>query len=171
MNPLFDSAWNNTIQNPAPVITALVGVLGGGVVSGFIVHLLTQSRERKKWIRECQAKQWQELITALTKVEFTFSSIVIDMQNMRLIPEDKINEYIKLQDDAYRLMLDSIYIFDILTHTRLTVQWSNAHKQFLEDHDITAASRSYAEIKASLLITAIHGAPRSFLRNLQFWKD
>src|ERR1700761_921061 len=74
MPPIFDSVWNTYVKDSIPLISALIGAFGGGIVSGFVVHWLTRSREREGWVRDCEKEEWKELFMALTKSETTLAA-------------------------------------------------------------------------------------------------
>lgn len=66
----------------AAAVGAFVGSIGGGIVSGFLVHWLTRSREQEAWVRNCEKEEWRELITALTKAEIAISTLVADVMHV-----------------------------------------------------------------------------------------
>jgi hypothetical protein len=66
MNPAFDSAWNTYVKDSMPLVATIIGAFGGGIVSGFLVHILTQSRDREKWVLDCKKQEYRELLTGIS---------------------------------------------------------------------------------------------------------
>lgn len=69
MHPLFDSVWNTYIKDSMPIVAAIIAALVGGTTGGFLVHWLIRSREQEALESDSDQAEWQELLSALTKIE------------------------------------------------------------------------------------------------------
>lgn len=107
---------HNTAVWWGPVLAGFIGALG--------VHLLTRSREREFWIRDCEKEEWRELVTAMTKAEVLLVEVGSAFKN-KTITNEQLDVFNKAAIDAYRTILDRIFIADVIARTQLMERWSD----------------------------------------------
>jgi hypothetical protein len=104
------------MRQPVPIIAALIGAsitaIGGGIVSGILVHWLPRSRDQEAWARNCEREEWKELFMMLGKMEhFT---ITLAGVYRRGTPEEKIQEL-----DRLGVLFEEVHV---LLHSKFSVQ-------------------------------------------------
>ena len=181
MNPFFDSIWNTYIKYSIPIVSATIGALGGGIVSGFVVHWLTRSREQEAWLRSCVKEEWKELFMQLGKMEHSTISLA--------------NAYKSGDSSAIRKELDSMADNDndlhIMSHSRLFIredlQKSRLFRQWFETYSAHVKAASVLDEEQQFALgdefDRIHYEMRAVMmsqlapqrqwrwRRLQFWED
>jgi hypothetical protein len=167
MNPAFNSAWNTYVKDSLPLISATIGAFGGGIVSGFLVHVLTQSREREKWILDSKKQEYRELLSAMSNAYIvTLSSTFDEIYN----DKDGRNRYFNAQNHSIRLFRDRIFINNDLDLESLAMRWAEVlnAKSTIERSLI---HQEFDSIRDEIVNAANRAVPRTTWQRLQFWND
>ncbi|MDR3723518.1 MAG: hypothetical protein P4K83_03415 [Terracidiphilus sp.] len=166
-----------------PIVAATIGAVGGGIVSGLLVHWLTRSREQEAWIRNCEKEEWRELLSVLTKAEEALSRLALAYH---VNPEDQtpaeLQAFSDATEEAFRTMDDRLFIYEPLnTKDKLAMQWLRTHNEQmrgLDDHEsltedsIALWRAKFYDLKDKMRTLALASFKKeSFLQRLQFWKD
>lgn len=158
MHHLIDT-WN-LIKSTAVVW----GPFASALIAAFIVHILTQSREREKWILDCKKQEYRELLDALSN---------LFVKNM-----DAKGDYIgeegkRLKEAAMhftRIVWDRLYVTNDLPLKELEAEWYTAAKLFSKTHDYDDLLKAYTLISQRIVRAANRSVPKTTIRRLKFWK-
>src|SRR5580692_4697435 len=112
MQPFAD-AWS-FIKSSAVVWGPFVS----GVVAAFIVHLLTQSREREKWILDCKKQEFKDLLNAMS--DSYSKRLPAHGRFPQLFDEREQREFAEMQTEAFRAFRNCLYICDDLDLKKLS---------------------------------------------------
>jgi hypothetical protein len=167
MIPIFDSFWNTYIKNAIPLVSATIGALGGGIVSGFLVQLLTQTREREKWILDAKKQEYRELLSALSDAYIvTLSSTLTEILN----DKERREKFYDAQDHSRRLFRDRIFINSDLNLRNLAGRWHEAIK-FANGGPKPMLHHEYDAIRDEIVAAANRAVPKTTMQRLQFWRE
>lgn len=164
------SAIRNTAVWWSPVVAGFIGAFG--------VHLLTQSREREKWILDSKKEEYRELLDALSDSYMNTASVSAGFGNR----EDR-SSYDSIgmkQNDSLRIFSDRIFITNDLPLAELAKSWSEAISRYTfttDGWDITSKvkpnedlDREYERIKDQIVAAANHAVPKTAWQRLMFWQ-
>lgn len=149
------------------IVSALIGAASGSVVSTLIVHWLTQSRDREKWILDNKKQEFKELITALA---VSYKSAGSFPHQVCAEDADLIADHV---NEVLRIASDRLFITKDLDLRSLRRQWSASVAVCREKdapnnrHDLDIA---YHGISEEIVTAASRAAPKNTLQRLQFWK-
>jgi hypothetical protein len=154
---LFHDLWNS-VWKTAPIWGPFLSAL----IAAFLVHLLTQFRERERWILDCKKQEFKELMSAISESYLASleawtplgpppRSFVLGEQAQRTLSTAKTN--------GYRVMNDRIYIVRDLDLRELSSAWMTA----LNSEDLGRLEREYTRISAAIIRAANKADPK-------FWK-
>jgi hypothetical protein len=142
-----------------------------GFVGAFGVHLLTQSRDREKWILDCKKQEYRELLSALSesysKVLFL---IAIEVIGIPSIDPDDMNTLRAAQDKATRTFRDRIYVVKDLDLIQLSNRWIMAMQHYERRSEAQRLHDEYGAIRDEILAAANRAVPKTTLQRLAFWK-
>jgi hypothetical protein len=154
------------------------------IVSGFIgafgVNLLTQSREREKWILDSKKQEFRELLSALSQAHINTRSISSGWANYPSEGNKERHASIFLmQDESSRLFSDRLFITNDLPLDSLRESWRKAMEGYcysdgrlLTDYtDYSIFDREYVRIKDIIVAAANRSVPKTAMQRLMFWKD
>lgn len=162
-----------------PIIAAMIAAFGGGIVSGFLVHILTQSREREKWVLDCKKEEYKELLTALSRAHMSTRAASPGYLAFNDNPQ-KYASITEIQNDSIRIFTDRIFIKTDLNLDELQKAWRDSMSEFsyFAKWDITSTTSpeqnfdsEYSRIKDEIVAAANLAVPKSTSQRLQFWKD
>jgi len=155
------------------------------IVSGFIgafgVHLLTQSREREKWILDSKKQEFRELLSALSQAHINTRSLSSGWANYPSADNKERHASIFLiQDESSRLFSDRLFIANDLPLDSLRESWRKAMKDFCYNDPLltnvpysnySIFDREYVRIKDAIVAAANRSVPKTAMQRLKFWKD
>jgi hypothetical protein len=177
MNPAFDSTWNTYVKDAMPIAAAMIGAFGGGVVSGFLVHVLTQSREREKWILDSKKEEYRELLSAMSNAySATVSQLTLEVAN-KIAAQYNVEELrktIDTQNHSLRIFQDRIFIVHDVNLLALEKRWVAAIVKYREDKSSGSVATLYSDYEAirdEIVKAANRAIPKTAWQRLQFWKD
>ena len=165
LNPIFDGVWNTYIRDSMPIITALIGALGGGLVSGLFVHLLTQSRDREKWILDNKKQEYRELLVALSASLKCAAGTPLPL---RQADRERIKD---TANEVTRLSLNSIFINKELDAYGFSERWVTAVSSYLYTLNEDPLNVIYNALRDEIVAAANRAVPQSAFQRLMFWKD
>ena len=181
MTQIFDSIWNTYIKDSMPIAAAIVGAFGGGILSGFLVHWLTRSREQEAWLRNCEKEEWRELLSALTTTEnFLARLSVATVKGNAQQKQEAIDAYEQACYSANRVLFDRLYINDDLEGDLLPARWRSVQStiesaliaQTYTIELLREIMNEFEPIKSDLRKVALKRfTPKTAFQRLQFWKD
>jgi hypothetical protein len=146
--------------------TAVVwGPFISGLIAAFIVHLLTQSREREKWILDCKKQEFKELLSALAMSYIM--TINTHSSPIRVVDPDDQRKLDNVVIDALRVMNDRIYVADDLPLEEFGDRWSRACSLYAQRKQL---SEEYAKISGTIVDAANRCVPKSTIKRCLFWR-
>jgi hypothetical protein len=163
------NAWN-AIKDTAlwwnPIVAGFIGAFG--------VHLLTQSREREKWILDNKKQEYRELLDALSDSYMSTASTRPGFSK-----EDnhtRFNSIAMKQNNSLRIFSDRIFITKDLPLPDLERSWRNATSKYNDADPRLEKTREdfdkeYERIKDTIVAAAHRAVPKTPIQRLQFWKD
>lgn len=151
--------------------------LVSGLIAAFTVHLLTQSREREKWILDCKKQEYRELLDALSNSYVETASVSAGFGNKEdRTPYDSIGTK---QNDSIRIFSDRIFITIDLPLAELANSWREAMNKYTyttDGWDICSKAKpdedfdkEYERIKSIIVAAANRSVPKTALQRLMFW--
>lgn len=153
-----------------------------GFIGALVVHLLTRSREQEAWVRNCKKEEWRELLSALTKAEFALTGFVVAVRSEpEQSPERErlFDLYESAVADAYRVLLDRIFIHAALEKDSLSAQWEyirsnvhSAHRTLISEDNLVTRLGEFVRLKRLMREAALNQtAPKGVWHRLLFRKD
>jgi hypothetical protein len=142
------------------MLATLIIAFSSGVTSAFVVHVLTRSREREAWVRNCEKEEWRELFKVMTKAEVSLLRLGRAMKENRA-DADYVMDYDVAWREAMTVMLDRIFIVGALGRTGAIARWMEIKRQFDETHDIIKTADEFSSIKATLIEAATRRSSKS----------
>lgn len=145
--------------------TAIVwGPFASGLIAAFVVHLLTQSREREKWILDCKKQEFKELLNTISD---SYSKRLRSHGPFpRVFDEGEQRESAKIQPEVYRMFRNCLYICDDLDLRAPSNDWLVA----LQSNDLGVLHTSFDEVSRTIVQAANRSVPKSAFQRLHFWK-
>lgn len=166
MHPLIDAAWNSA-KSSASVWGPFVSGLIAAFVAAFSVHLLTQSREREKWILDCKKQEFKELLNVVSDTYVKrIASLNANGSLPRVMDEDQQRELAKLQPDVHRVFRNCLYICDDLDLRALSNEWLSS----LIVCNLKSLHNSFDKVSLVIVQAANRSVPKSSFQKLQLWK-
>ena len=101
-NRAMHETWNS-IRSSAVWVNPIVS----GFIAAVVVHLLTQSRERERWILDCKKQEFRELLSALSDA---YSKTITMLSPQRPLDGDEHTRLQEAQSNSVRIIRDRIYI-------------------------------------------------------------
>jgi hypothetical protein len=142
--------------------TAVIwGPFVSALVAAFIVHFLTQSRDREKWILDCKKQEFKELLSGLA------TSYIASLRMQGIADEEIQRNYSGAKANALRIMRDRIYIANDLPLEEIAKRWSIGSDLYRTPMRIHG---DYDEIRTAIVIEANKCVPKSTLQRLRFWR-
>jgi hypothetical protein len=139
--------------------------LASGLVAAFVVHVLTQSREREKWILDCKRQEFKELMSAITV------SYLMTLQThgspIRTVDSEELRRLENAKVDALRVSWDRVFIVNDLPLNEIGNRWSRALGLYANRGQL---DEEYARIGRSIVDAANRCVPKSAFQQLQFWR-
>lgn len=132
--------WN-IFSLTVPYWSSLLSVL----ITAFIVHLFTQSRDRKRWVSDCKKQEFKELVSALTESYIWCLRVVPPVGADILRSRDEANA------NALRVMRDRIYITSELPLKEFATRWAQASTLYMQPDRL---SKEYEEIRIAIVDAA-----------------
>ena len=175
MNMLVPVAFWSVARNTAvwwsPVVAGFIGAFG--------VHLLTQSREREKWILDSKKQEYRELLSALSQAHINTRSV---SPGFAAYPSADTKErdfsiFVK-QDESLRLFSDRLFITNDLPLDAFRESWRKAMENYSYSQGLTIGAPyghftsldgEYARIKDEIVAAANRSAPKTVWQRLMFW--
>jgi hypothetical protein len=152
------------IQSTAPLWGSIRIRGGRRVHPAFIVHLLTQSREREKWILDCKKEEFKELLNAIAESYTTRLNwlgpfpCVLDEEDQR--------HSASANTSVFRVMRNRIYITKDLDLVELSQDWMIA----LRISNLGDLHQEYCRLSQRIIDAANRSVPRTAFQRLRFWK-
>ena len=152
----FSDLWN-LLKTTATIWGPFVSGLIAGLIAAFVVHLLTQSRERERWILDCQKEEFKELLTAIA--ESYLPTLRTVGQSFSALDEQDQRQLSTVTANAFRCFQDRLYIVDHLNLNELSNAWILA----LSSRNIDLLQTEYKRISETIVVAANKAVPK-------FWK-
>jgi len=170
-NPDFWTVARNTAVWWSPIVAGFIGAFG--------VHLLTQSREREKWILDSKKQEYRELLDALSDSYMSTASVSAGFGNKEdRTPYDSIG---MKQNDSIRIFSDRISITNDLPLVELADSWREAMNKYTyttDGWDISLKAKpnedfdkEYERIKDRIVAAANRSVPKTTWQRLMFWRQ
>jgi hypothetical protein len=150
------------VQNTAvwwsPVVAGFIGAFG--------VHLLTQSREREKWILDSKKQEYRELLDALSASYSLAASIPVNSRAEVYNPiANGVNEFVRLSNDR-------IFIVKDLDLNTLPKRWSDSVATYRTNAmNADRFDKEYGRIRDEIVAAANRAVPKTTWQRLMFWKE
>lgn len=155
----------NTAVWWSPIVAGFIGAFG--------VHLLTQSREREKWILDSKKQEYRELLDALSESYSTALSAHSAIPLYSLDPSGRrledTNALLTLQGPTVRVFTDRIFIVKDLDLDSLKQRWGTAIRVYSGMRDIPYLTIEYNAIHDEIVTAANRAVPKTALQRLMFW--
>jgi|ERR1035438_901698 hypothetical protein len=154
----------------SPIVAGFIGAFG--------VHLLTQSRERQKWILDSKKEEYRELLSALSRAHMSTGSAPSGFANNE--DQQRYSAIKPIQDDSVRIFSDRIFITKDLPLLDLQKSWHKAMDDYSFAGPWTLGTLStpasvfdteYVRIKDEIVAVANQSVPKTAWQRLMFWKD
>ncbi len=155
----------------SPIVAGFIGAFG--------VHLLTQSREREKWILDSKKQEYRELLDALSNSYMETASVPAGFGN-----KEGRSQYDSIgmkQNDSIRIFSDRIFITNDLPLVELANSWREAMNKYTnttDGWDIRSKAKpnedfdkEYERVKVAIVAAAKRSVPKKASQRLMFWKD
>lgn len=144
------------------------GPFVSGLIAAFVVHLLTQSRERERWILDCKKQEFKELLSAVADSWHATVSAVNTYGSLVALPEEEKRSVDLKTQDCLRIMRDRLYITEDLPELDdLSNCWSQALATYaLRDK----LELEFTNIRKAIIDAAKRCVPKTTLQRLRFWK-
>ncbi len=104
----------------SPIVAGFIGAFG--------VHLLTQSRERERWILDSKKAEYRELLSALSQAYMSTSSVPSGIANNE--DRQRYSAIAPIQDNSIRIFSDRIFITKDLPLLDLQKSWRKAMEDY-----------------------------------------
>jgi len=154
----------------SPIVAGFIGAFG--------VHLLTQSREREKWILDSKKAEYRELLSALSQAYMSTNSVPPGFANKE--DKQRYSEIAPIQDNSVRIFSDRIFITKDLLLLDLQKSWHKAMEDYSYAEPLTLGTSSnpatvfdteYDRIKDEIVSVANQSVPKTARQRLMFWKE
>lgn len=166
------SILRNTAVWWSPVVAGFIGAFG--------VHLLTQSREREKWILDSKKQEFRELLSAISQAYMNTRSVqpgfvmFSDSQN-----KERHSAIFSMQQDSVRLFTDRLFITKDLPLNDLQDSWRKAMEDYSYAQGTVIGPYShfknfdgeYDRIKDAIVAAATRSVPKTSRQRLIFWRN
>jgi hypothetical protein len=146
--------WRN------PIVAGFIGAFG--------VHVLTQSRDREKWILDSKKQEFKELVTALAQSHTAILDIWVELKP---IEPDELRTLRAAQNIAITAFRDRVYIRKELSLTDLSKRWLRAMQQYEQRLATQPLHDEFEAIRDEIVAAADHSVPKTFWQRLMLWKD
>jgi len=166
----FWSVVQNTAIWWSPIVAGFIGAFG--------VHLLTQSRDREKWILNSKKQEFRELLSALSQAYTSTRSVSPGFAAYPSADTKERDSSIFLkQDDSLRLFSDRLFITTDLPLNSLRESWRKAMEDYSYSKGLTIGSpyshfsnfdAEYARIKDAIVVAANRSVPKTAMQRLMF---
>jgi len=146
------------------------GPFVSGLVAAFIVHLLTQSREREKWILDCKKQEYRELMEALSDMFVGYEETVNVFDGEK---NKRLAEAVKRFTCVVRTRL---YIAKDISLEQIQREWMAAVTQWREVDNYQSEAEFknlfvlYERIRHRIIEAANRSVPKTAMQRLAFWK-
>jgi hypothetical protein len=141
----------------SPVVAGFIGAFG--------THVLTQSREREKWILDCKKQEYRELLDTLSESYSLAASIPVPSraENYNHIANG-VNKFVRISNDRIFIVYDP----DL---NSLCLRWSNLVSAYrTRAVNIDELIKQYESIHDEIVMAANRAVPKTTWQRLQFWK-
>lgn len=145
MNQNTFNAWD-AIRATAlwwsPIVAGFIGAFG--------THLLTQSRDREKWILDNKKQEYRELLSALSD---SYVSLVAFINSFSGKPDE--SETKQFRDSVLnltRVVRDRLYITEDMDVGQLLVVWRQVTERFFEHRNVDLFCDEY-KVVSNLIIS------------------
>lgn len=175
MTPSFISIWNTYVKDSMPIFAAIVSGMGGAIVGGFLVHVLTQSREREKWILDSKKGEYRELLSALSLAHESTCR-----QNPGFLSNNGTSfpSIVETQRNSIRIFSDRIFItkdFELDAHKKAWREAMGHYSYGVTSNGIpysaTNFTDEYDRIKTAIVESAYSQVPKTIWQRLKFWQS
>jgi hypothetical protein len=139
-----------------------------GLVAAFVVHLLTQSRERERWILDCKKQEFRELLSALAD-SYVAVRDCCDPKRPTISAEEK-NRLSTASMNFYKVMRDRIFVVEDLPLSDMRRRWFRVFKEYGEVKKLDRVDEVFQEVTDIIVEAANRCVPKSTGQRLKFWK-
>jgi hypothetical protein len=139
-----------------------------GLIAAFSVHLLTQSREREKWILDCKRQEFRELLSALSDA---YSKTLFMLRPLKALDGDEETQLRQAQSNSVRVIRDRIYIAKDIKPNEMSNRWLRAMERYEALLNPQSLHEEYEAIRNTIVVAANRSVPKSSFQKLQFWKE
>jgi hypothetical protein len=148
----------NTAVWWSPIVAGFIGAFG--------VHLLTQSRERERWILENKKQEYRELLSALSNA--LVETLAVHPNTTRL---EALDTRRAAQNQIIRVFSDRIFIVRDLNLTSLRIRWRDALFAYTENpNKEKELTDEYEEIRDEIVKAANCSIPKTAWQCFKFWR-
>jgi hypothetical protein len=144
----------------SPVLAGFIGAFG--------THLLTQSREREKWILDTKKQEYKELLSALSDCYVSY--ILFVNSGIEGPSASDTKQYKESIMALTRVVRDRIFIVEDFDLGEFLVLWGKVTSYFEENRNVDSFTRDYKILNAFIVKLAVHGTPKTAWRRLLLWK-
>jgi hypothetical protein len=141
------------------------GPFVSALIAAFIVHLLTQSREREKWILDCKKQEYRELLDALSDV------YALALTSDGNLDGENGNRLFEATTHFVRIAYNRLYITSDISLEKIYREWLEATNSFSSRHDQVDFDKQYTRISQQIVQAANRSVPESTMQRLVFWKN
>jgi hypothetical protein len=158
--------WN-FLQSTAGVWGPFVS----GLIAAFIVHLLTQSREREKWLLDCKKEEFKQLVSALSRSYVTMMRTFGPPLTYPIAHEaSDLQSLEQAEDEALMTMRNRVYIAHELPLEELSNAWLSALVRYKNFRKPDPFHAEYYRINELIIAAALKSVPKSSAQKLKFWR-
>jgi hypothetical protein len=158
--------WN-LLKTTATIWYPFVSGLTAGLIAAFVVHLLTQSRERERWILDCKKQEFKELQSAVAASWQATDSTVGTYGSLVALPVEEQRRVAFITQDCLRIMRDRLYITNDLPLDEFAKRWSQAVARYAFRLKL---DEEFMYISGEIIAAANRCVPKTSMQRLKFWK-
>lgn len=149
-----------------------------GFIGAFGVHLLTQSRERERWIVDSKKQEYRELLSTISQAHASTRSAPSGFANKE--DHEQYSAISPIQDTSERAFGDRIFITNYLPLHDLQQSWRKAMDEYsfagpwsigIATTPASVFDREYSRIKNQIVAAAIRSVPKTPWQRLAFWNN
>jgi len=126
-----------------PGVTALVGVLIGAYVAN--------RNQRKHWVADNKKREYQELITALTRA---FSAMLNRAAPLVMYGPEEQRAFAAAEEQALITISDRVFIQEEVDKMKILERWQKLTRNLNASGDTRALSNDVVDIKGNLVYEA-----------------
>jgi hypothetical protein len=149
--------------------------VASGLIAAFIVHLLTQSRERERWLLDSKKQEFKELLSALSESYVTVLSLLGPLipgpLGLNGLNHSEEKRYKGSVDNLARVVRSRLFIVEDLQLENMLGLWSLSIERYFKLRDESAFNSEYKLLSDLTINAAARSLPKTAIQRLKFWRN